>query len=325
MVTDRRALYNLLRMNWLRDPSIAVEPWQVADYRAMPLEALFQQLRDASLPMDRVGFQSLADEFDSPEELADQLTMETANTAADQDKIYLIIFELWRRLIPEKLCLSIFCDELDHQIDLFDNDKIDNPEELQDVLANLAVILDENTDHGEDPKEVFESISSRCANDLESFLYDFIAEQIDESNESYAAELIDDFYPYISDAKWFEFLKIRLISSVNMAKANLLIRQLMYQITEPDPQFNLEVLSFLVQGGDRELFTALVKHTLPQLTVEEEFKELLVICADYFQRLDLDSKESAVRNILSKRSHTPLEQPINPNIPQAQELIQILE
>ena len=36
MDAERRALYNSLRMHWLLDPNMAVEPWQVEDYRSMP-------------------------------------------------------------------------------------------------------------------------------------------------------------------------------------------------------------------------------------------------------------------------------------------------
>lgn len=324
MDIERRALYNLLRMNWLRNSSISVQPWQVADYRSMPIDTLFNQLAENDLPFDRVSFQALADEFDTPEELVDHLIADMDVDTATQDKIYLLIFELWRRFIPEKLCLSIFCDELDHQIDLFDRDQLTNIEELQDVLANWAIVLDENTDHGEDPREVFESLSARCANDLESFLYDFIAEQIDNQDDLYATELLDDFYEYVRDIKWFDFLKIRLIAASDMVKANTLIRKLMLDIEKPDPEFNLEILAFLVQGGDHDLFVSLVKKTLSTITVEEEFQELLSLCADYLHRLDWEDKESAIQEILKQRIQVPLEKAHNPNGTQVADLLKII-
>lgn len=325
MDMERRALYNLLRMNWLRNPTIAVQAWQVADYREMTADSLFDELGKNNLPLDRVSYQALADEFDTPEELTDHLIADLDIDATGQDKIYLLIFELWRRYIPEKLCLSVFCDELDYQIDLYDREMVTDPEELQDVLAHLAVILDENTDRGEDPREVFESIGGRCANDLETFLYDFIAEQIDNKNELYAGELIDDYYEYIRDVKWFDFLKIRLISSTDMAKANILIRKLLLDKVKPDPEFNLEVLAFLVQGGDRDLFSNLLKQTLPVITVEEEFQELLSTSADYLHRLDYEKEEMAVQEILKKRIDIPLDKPHNPKAPQVAELLKIIK
>ncbi len=48
--------------------------------------------------------------------------------------------------VAERLCLSVFCDELDHQINLYDSGEIERPEAIPDVLANLQEVLDENTD-----------------------------------------------------------------------------------------------------------------------------------------------------------------------------------
>lgn len=324
MDMDRRALYNLLRMNWQRDQSVSVQPWQVADYRSQTLETLFRHLEEYNLTMDRVSFQALSEDFDTPEDLVDNLTSDMDLDALTQDKIYLVIFELWRRLEPEKLCLSIFCDELDHQIDLYDRGLLSNVEELQDVLANLTVILDENTDHGEDPKEVFESISARCGNDLESFLYDYIAEVIDNDNPSYASELLDDFEPYMRGSKWFAFLKIRLIASSDMPKANLLIRKLLYEVEDTDLELNFEILAFLVQGGDKELFHHIARGTLPLLTTEEEFRDFLSICADFYHRLDNDKKEAAIQEILKKRLMIPPEQLLSLDASQVSEVVNII-
>ena len=37
MQIERRALYNLMRMNWQIDPSLPAEPWQVEDYRVFTI------------------------------------------------------------------------------------------------------------------------------------------------------------------------------------------------------------------------------------------------------------------------------------------------
>lgn len=325
MQMERRALYNLLRMNWLRDPKIPVEPWQVEEYRAMPLDLIFDKIRQQDVLLDRVSFLALAEEFDTPEDLTDHLVADIDADAPKQDQIYLLVFELWRRLIPEKLCLSIFCDELDHQIDLHDKEQAENPEPLQDALANLAIILDENTDQGGNPQEVFKTISSGCANDIEEFLYDFITDQIENKNLSYAAELLEDFTPYVADPKWFELLKARAIIASDIARANFLIAQLVENTsTESDLEFNLETLSTLVQGGDRELFLAVVAQSIPLLKNEEEFQDLLTICADYLHFLDQDHEENAIYKILKERSNISVDRSIDPSTPHFSQLIQIL-
>lgn len=324
MQIERRALYNSLRANWLQDPSLKVESWQVDNYRDLRFEALFDKLKQKEIFIDRVSFLALAETVDTPEELADHLLADANLSIKEQDQIYLSLFELWRRLIPEKPCLSVFCDELDYQIALYDQGK-SNFEALQDTLANLKVILDENTDEGVEPLEIFQFVCSGCANDIESFLYDFIAEQIDNQNESYAVELLDAFNVYIRDARWFEFLKVRILSLKDSKAANQLIRQLVEDSRNiPDLEFNLEVLSCIARGGERPVFVKLVKQTIKLLEVEEDFQDLLRICADYYRLLDHDLEEQKIHKILSKRSENDSESFFEKSDPQVRELLQIV-
>ena len=308
---EPKTLYNLLRMNWLRDPTVTAEPWQVADYRHMPLETLFDQLGRLDIPLDRISFLALAEELDSPEDLTEHLIADKQVDTEAYDQIYLLLFELWRRFIPEKLCLSVFCDELDYQIELYDSGELTNFEMLEDVLSNLVIILNDNSEDDIDPKIIFQSISARCANDLETFFYDFITDQIENKNLPYATELLEDFGPYVSDSKWIELLKARVLTFTDIPKANYLIRQLMRRVADkPDPEFNMEVLSVFLQGCEKDLFLSLVNQTLPLIKTEEEFQDLLAISADYFHFLDEDQQEKALQKILKERSKIPLEQPL---------------
>ncbi len=123
MELSGRALYNLLRGNWLEDPSISVENWQVEDYRILSDQELFDRLQELEISLKLETFSAFAQESDGPEELVDLLTG-PEYSAAQIEKIYLLIFELWRRKLPDRQTLSIFCDELDHLIDQFDKEKI---------------------------------------------------------------------------------------------------------------------------------------------------------------------------------------------------------
>lgn len=324
MQIERRALYNSLRMNWLLDPSIKVEPWQVEDYRSMPMTAIFQRLQDKGYVLDKTSFLGLAEAVDTPEELTDDLLADSTLTSSESDQIYLLIFEIWRRLLPEKPCLSVFCDELDHTIYAYDTGTIDKTETIQDAIANLEVILDENADQGGDPVEVFESVTSGCANDVENFLYDFIAEQIDNDNASYASELLDGFSEYVHDVKWFDFLKARLMVNSDPAGADKLIRQLVHESAkDPDLELNLAIISSLVQGGERSLFALLVKKTVELLEKEEDFQDLLELCADYYRCLDQEQDEQAIMNILKSRPKANLGAPVKKSDPQVAQLIKI--
>ncbi|HCJ83966.1 MAG TPA: hypothetical protein DHV41_00920 [Parachlamydiales bacterium] len=73
MQVCEKALYNLLRFNWLKDRSVSVLPWQVEDYREQREEELFGRLKALGLVLDEERFLAAAKEAKDPEELADRL------------------------------------------------------------------------------------------------------------------------------------------------------------------------------------------------------------------------------------------------------------
>ena len=102
-----KALYNLFRINLRDGEPLEVDPWVLEDLRALDISLLWKKLAAEQILLDRAAFCHYAEEVDSPEELTVLLTDE----ALDQktvDRVYLVLFELWRRLLPEKPSLSIF-------------------------------------------------------------------------------------------------------------------------------------------------------------------------------------------------------------------------
>ena len=321
---ERRALYNLLRMNWLNEPSLPVEPWQVEDYRDLSLSTLFDKLKQLSVHLDRTSFIAYADESDSPEDLTNQLIGDRQLKVEQEDQIYLLIFELWRRLMSEKPSLSVFCNELDHQIFLYDQGQIEDPLTLQDALANFKQILDENVDEGIPPEQAIELISAYCANDIETFLYDFILEQIDEGNESFAEELLDDFYIYLANNKWFALLRLRLFGHSHSKAAQKLAEEILeVQLNDQDLSFNLEFLSFLLEWKDYAAFHTLIQKAMPLIEKEEDFQDLLSIAIDYFHLLGQKQQENSLQSLLSKRANYPLEAIIPANDPDLSDFAQL--
>ena len=303
MQVEKRALYNSIRMNWFYDQSVKVENWQVEDYRKIAIEQLFERLLSYKFHLDKNSFGALADHADSPEEFAEQLVADSELSAEEQDQVYLILFELWRRLLPERLSLSVFCDELDHRIFLYDSGQLANPESIADILANLKVILDENVDDGVPPQEAFQSLSTGCANDLESFIYDFISEQLDNDNDLYAAELVESFYEYMSDLKWFDFLKVRILSNTDFeGSLNVLNELIQNKKYQHDLELGFEMLSFLVQSEDKKLFSQIVKKTIPLIETEDDFQDILSLCIDFFRNYEDEKSENQLQKILNKRS-----------------------
>lgn len=325
MEMNRRALYNTLRMNWINEPTSEVEPWQVEDYRSMPIDELFERLENKEIRLDKSSFVAFADTMDSPEDMTETIVADASEDIQLYDQIYLVIFELWRRLLPEKPSLSIFCDELDHQIYLFDRNELVRSEDMEDALANLQVILDENTDEGANPHDAFSCICQYCANDIETFLHDFISEHIDNNNNTYAADLLDGFEDYVQEPRWFEFLRARIAATNDPDEAINIVKKLIASNKgAPDLELNFEILNFLVTYGDRESFEFLVMKTAELIEVEEDFQSLLSICADFYHRLDRESIEKALQNILLARAKRTREHPFNTQDPHFLELLKIL-
>jgi hypothetical protein len=298
-----KALYNLLRYNYLEDPSIFCEPWQIEDLREVDTEELFNRLSNFGIALDKRHFILYAMDCDDPEDLSECLIVDN-KSAVKQDQIYLVIFELWRRLLPEKPSLSVFCDELDHRVFLYDKGNLETDELIEDAVANLLDILDENIDEGKDPKEVFLSISKYCAHDLESFLYDYIADQVDEDNNTYAGDLIENYYQFVTNWRWFDFLRVRIVAKTDILIANDIIKKIILDEKErPDIDLSLEILKFMVQEGDPELFVRLAKLTLPNLKIEADLLELLETIAEFYRRLDEEEKDLAIQKIIDQRAN----------------------
>lgn len=302
MEFQTKALYNLLKFNFYNDRTIKCEPWQIEDLKTLKTEKLFEKLSALGIAIDKKHFILYAENCDSPEELTDLLIVDNEATIY-HDQIYLIIFELWKRLLPDKPSLSIFCDELDTVIHLYDKREPKTEELLQDLLSSLQDILEEHVDKGKDPKAVIRLISTYLAHDLERFLYDYITDQIDNDNDSYATELIEGFYPYLKNLKWFDFLRMRIVAKGDVLLANDILENLLEKLQEfPDLDLQIEMLKSMIERGDPELFIKLSALTLKVLKTEGDFLEFLEILADFYRCLDMEENDRLIQKIIDKRS-----------------------
>ncbi|MBI3237120.1 MAG: hypothetical protein HYZ48_05435, partial [Chlamydiales bacterium] len=146
MQMQGRAFYNLLKISYLEDPSIEIAAWQVEDYRSWSLEALWSSLKEKGVVLDEASFLAYAENSDSPEDLTECICVDEEDEEKDMDRfdqIYLLLFELWRRLLPQKQTLSTFCDHLDQLIESYDQGEMEEEEPLQQALRDLENILDE--------------------------------------------------------------------------------------------------------------------------------------------------------------------------------------
>lgn len=324
---ERRALYHSLRVNWQLDPMSGVEPWQVEEYRKVPADELFARLAGIGVPVEYAQFMALADSEESPEDLAETLLPDDIQDQETADQIYLIVFELWRRLLSERQTLSIFCDEWDHQIDLYEAGHLDSMEGLGDVLNQFSSILEETKDEGEDPKALYESILQGCAHDVEAFLYDFSLAQIQEQNIPYAEEIVENFIPYVKDKHWFKLLNLQILAKTDPSEASRLTPALVKDCQAlQDLEFNLEFLAFLAtQGQEDKPFTQLAKLIVPQLSIEEDFWDFLSSAEDYFHYKDAEDKEEWVKALRARRFKNDPDLLFSAQDPDLQELLKLFK
>jgi hypothetical protein len=308
-----KALYNLLRLNAIEDPNLDVEPWAIEDYREIPTSELFKRLNNLQIPISESIFLQYGGNCDSPEQLADMLWPQEEYTK-DFDQSYLIIFELWRRLLPDKQSLSLFCNDLDHLIFLHDQGKLKEEQPLQEALQQLETLLDENVDQGGNAEEVFQTILDHCAHDLESFIYDYISTQIEQENDLYASELIDGFYPYVQNKRWLDFQRMRLLTLTDHDEGRLMLRRILDDLAEnPDFELLMQIAEFLSHEGDFELFARTLRLAKPLIQMEGDFQEMLNVSAQLYRLSDQVEKEEQMMSMISNRESIPLDKPLSPS------------
>lgn len=318
---ERKALYNSLRITFRENPSLRVYPWQVEDYRKLSTEELFSDLEQMGLHLDRALFSALADEVDSPEDLTDHLISDEQESPEAFDRVYLCVFELWRRICPEKQTLAIFCDELDHQIDVYDSADRTHAEPVEDAIAQLETILEDNLEEGGNPQELFSSITESCAHDVEGFLYDFIEGLIEHGNRSYAEELIETFIPYVKDPKWFRLLNLKLLAAEDLDESKRLMAALVVEADKAkDLEFNFTLLDQAAQTVAKEAFFSLLKQTLPLLKTEGDFVDVLGSCEDFAHYADAESVEKDIQTIVKERANRSLDASFSPKDPDLERL-----
>jgi len=311
MFLQRKALYNLIQLNIHRINSKDLkindlQNWQTTNYRDKSTDELFERLRCLGIILDLAKLEACAAHYDAPEDVVEVLAGKLA--PLEKDQIFLPLFELWRRLFPEKRSLSIFCDELDYQIMCYD---LEQSNEVQDALAYLQQILDEQVDLGVKPLKAFEVIQAYCANDLESFIFDYILEQIDGSNNGYAADLIEGMDRYIKDKIWFDYLRARTAILEEPIEGHALFEKIIKKVNVAT-HLDLveEMLYFCAQTGNRSLFYPLAKKTLPILETEEEFQEFMEASYALYDYLELKQPSFAIAHLFHSRKHIAPDQPL---------------
>ncbi|HEV3269342.1 MAG TPA: hypothetical protein VGZ69_01685 [Candidatus Rhabdochlamydia sp.] len=314
-----KSLYNLLRVKHNNNPKAQVFSWQIEDLRGLTLATLFTRLGKLGIFFDEVSFIEQAQQFDNPEELTEHIWTKDEE---GQAKCYLLLFELWRRLLPENPPISLFCDQLDCLIEAYDRGSLVEIDQLQEALESLEDILDNAVDKEGSAEEVFLYVCSYSAHDLESFILDYIADQMIEENYVGASELLDGFSSYVIHKKRFEALRICLFLSTDTPSASLMFdRFLEYLQEEPDFESLLILMDYLVYRGNREIFFKVVKQALLSMQIEEQFQDVLEMMAEYYHYMDLEEEERRISQRSNARRGFPIETSLDRRDPMYLEIV----
>ncbi len=307
-----KALFNLLKISLQEKDPKAVGEWRVEDLKKCTIEELLSRLKQMGLILDEPSFYLYTESYETPEALTDCLCVEEESPER-YDQIYLIVFELWRRLVKEKFCLSIFCDELDHWIELYDKGDLTDELSLRKALNLLEDILDESEGA---PEQLLKEVASYCAHDLEQFLVDYISDQIQKGHTTYASELIDAFYDYASDPRQFHLLRASLVAYSDLERGNVLYERVLEELSDkPDLELALNVVEHLIHHGHLHLFIKAALLAMSAITIEEEFQILLILVAEYYRCQDKEQEEAQVQKILNARTHLNLSRAVTPSDP----------
>jgi hypothetical protein len=311
MVYQGRCFYNLLQMNLRSHPSLEVEAWQVEDYRALSEKALLERLQQLDIFINRDHFLLYVEECDAPEDLADCLYL--GEDYERHEKVFLIVFELWRRWAFHKQSLSIFVDGFDHLIERYEEGDSACEEDLKASIESFQTILDDNVDEGGGAREGYQCFSAYSCHDLEIFMFEYIAHQIDIEDYLYANELLDGFYPYVEGRRWFDLLKARLVYAVDEEEGKVMIERLLTSLKEDQELYLLfETLHYLIYIEETDIFRSAYYQALEEVETEEDLRELLMLTAEYLNAVDKEKEEKIVIRLLEEQKGRNLKEKLNP-------------
>ena len=137
---------------------------------------------------------------------------------------------------------------------------------------------------------------------------------------------MDGFGDYVKGSKWFELLHVRLLEFADKEVYKESLKKIVQKASrEDDLQYNLDVMSCIVHGGEITDFNRIVKKTVSLVQNEDDFQDLLVMCADFYRCIDEEGRESAIQEIIDQRDANKLEEKVNADDPHFKELMNIIK
>lgn len=278
-----RSLYNYLQHEKTKDFS-DVESWQIHNYRNESTESLLELLHDLSLPLNMSAIDAYIESVDSPEELLECLVLDSADSKY-RAKVYLVIFELYRRSSISDHSFSTFADECDMCIYGYEHDTV-SQQDIIPLLLEFHLLLDDafdSPDQEMSKQDLFEETSHYFAHDIESFLFDFFSDLADSEHEE-TSTLLDGFKSYVSEPLWLELLSLRLLIQSEYPE----YRSAVYRFFEEAVEYResallIELLDYTLQYDMESYFLEFLEKSLPYID-QEDAETLQELCDQFLEK-----------------------------------------
>ena len=299
---ETKALYNSLRMLGTDRPVSKQDSWKRKDYRGVVLQNLFEELKRLGIKGNTALFYQWKDYCETPEELVDFLSGDQEIDDETRDHIYLLIFELWRRLVPEKRCLSIVADEIDYIIYAFDSSQGVDDEAVEKAIDEWVRILNRLHDEGFTGKDALRAIEPYFAHDVPEFIIDFLLDVSSRLDH-------ERFFPIFEKTRlfltafpiWVKVIDVKFCLHEDCTIVNKKLGELVAHVLtggkeESDVIFSLCEIALALER--EELFFRLLDHVLLSIEVKEDLEVILDLLADFLSEKQYPVLKQSLEGLL---------------------------
>lgn len=227
---------------------------------------------------------------------------------------------------PLHIMQKPFLRKFDSLMSLYNNEEIDNCIEIMEAITTLGAICAEARAEGRTPIEIFADIAQGCENNLESFLYNYIADEIDLGNYRRANEYIALFIDGVNRRKWFDLLRVRSSGKFNPQEAKALLSRLITsEETPPSLEFYFDALPSMILLNDSKTSLNMVKGILPLLKTEEDLEDLIEDLATLYRKKGKPKVALHFLKIKRERNWNAPEKPLDKSDPTLIKVHEILD
>lgn len=303
-----RLKYNQLRMRALEE-DVDAPRWMLEDYRKLSWRRLQQDLQALGVVNDLGILKASCESVESFEQWYAVLIQQGNFSTTDQEHLWLVAFEVWRRFYPEQQSFETLCDDIDDMIFRYETGSI-RDEQVQDLLHRIVELIEQQSRSKRAAKQMFAALDASCAHGLELFIYDYIDDQIHAQASSCAIDLLDHFQDLVQEDRWLQFLRARLAPGPEVFSAFMhLLSQFDQDRHSSDIELAFEILAYLCECNLSNIFAKYCAWLMRQKLDKEEEEDLCDLIDEYLH----NHKEDKFLPKMLKNSFPPYNQLLSLN------------